>query len=650
MPRRNDQSTAEAWSSFVEEDRLDVQTVRPAVADSWARCRSLLIDPYGNDSPVVPYLELRERIQQRRNLIKIALPFMANLYDFVKGSGFQVILADEEGCLLEVIGDSEILAKTRQVNLTPGGDWREEARGTNAIGTAIVDRKPVQIHAWEHYCQPHHFLTCSAAPIFDPDGRLIGVLDITGDYRYANAHTLGMVVAAANAIENQLRLQKTTANLYVAYRYSSTLLESMSDGLISIDTGGIVTELNTPGGRILGVHPQHAKGKHINDVLRTPAPMLQLLTSGKEYHDREISLEKLGKTIYSSASLLHDDDGRIIGAVAVLREGRQAGRSLPAPPRYTFDDIIGTSEAIEDAKRWARVAAEMPSTVMLTGESGTGKELFAQAIHNASPRRKGPFVALNCAALPETLIESELFGYEEGTFTGARKGGQAGKFEQASGGTIFLDEIGDMPLGVQAKLLRVIQERKVARIGSVRELPVDLRIIAATHKDLAGEVRAARFREDLFYRLNVIAIRIPALRERRGDLPGLARHLLARIAERLGRTVHAADDFLDRLAAHSWPGNVRELENTLERAALRAGDGGVLTAALLDLAGPVGEPNPPPPPSPQIEEPVRSLRDVEKEAIARALARHGGNIQQAAASLGIGRNTLYRKIKEYDLS
>ena len=652
MQALGSRTTEAIWTHYVQDNHLDLQTMRREVASSWQRCREVGVDPFRTVGGEARRLELRQRLEQRRHLMEVARPFIANLYNFVRGSGFQVVLADHDGILLEVIGDSEIQDKTRSVQLCSGGNWSEEARGTNAIGTVLIERKPVQIHAWEHYCQPHHFLTCSAAPIFDPEGELLGVLDITGDYRQANTHTLGMVVAAVNAIENQLRLHKTTTSLYLAYRYSTTLIESMSDGLISIDTSGIITEINNHGGRLLGVHPRTAKGKHINTVLKQSAPMLQLLDSGREYRDREILLDgQGGKTILSSATLLHDDNGDVIGAMAVLRDAQSGGRNVTTlAPRYTFADITGSSAAISEARQWAEVAAGMPSTVLLAGESGTGKELFAQAIHNASPRKRAPFVALNCAALPETLIESELFGYEEGTFTGARKGGQAGKFELADGGTVFLDEIGDMPAGVQAKLLRVIQERKVARLGAVREQAVNIRIIAATHKDLAAEVRAGRFREDLYYRLNVVAIRIPALRERREDVPELAAKLIQRLAVRLGYQVHVDADFPAALACREWPGNVRELENVLERVMLRAGADGLLTVALLNQADPAQPAAVGIAPQPAGVEAARSLREVERAAIVLALASHDNNIQQAAATLGIGRNTLYRKLKEYDLT
>jgi len=640
------------WNRYVENDVLDVQQLRPEVANSWQRCRNLNINPFHEADDYVNHLELRERLYRKQHLVKVARPFMDNLYNFVKGSGFQVVLTDEQGYLLEVLGDNDIVSRTRQVLLCPGGDWSESAKGTNAIGTAIVEKKPVQIYAWEHYCKPHHFLTCSASPIFDPEGEMIGILDISGDYRVANAHTLGMVVAAVNAVENQLRLQKATDKLYMAYRYSNALLENMSDGLISINNNGIITEINAKGGEIFGVNPALAKGRHVEQIYNARATILQVLSEGVEYEDREIIIEKMGKKIYSSASLLRDDTGGIIGAVAVFREinNRQPVKrpTILHSHCYTFDDIVGDSPAIAAPKEWAKLAAASPSTVLINGESGTGKELFAQAIHNASPRRDRQFIALNCAALPENLIESELFGYEEGAFTGAKRGGQAGKFEIADGGTIFLDEIGDMSLNVQAKLLRVIQEKKVARIGSANERQIDIRIIAATHKDLNAEVEQGNFRQDLYYRLNVLEIHIPSLRERIEDLPILTKHLIDKIAlklEKKGIRIH--EGFIRQIQLHNWPGNIRELENAIERAIIRAGVDGVLTAELLDVYSPQ------PPKTGTTETKlsgIKSLKDAEKDIISEALAFYEGNIQKASAKLGIGRNTLYRKMKEYGIS
>jgi sigma-54 dependent transcriptional regulator, acetoin dehydrogenase operon transcriptional activator AcoR len=657
--------TEQAWNLYVEKDVLDLQQLRPEVANSWQRCRNLKVNPFQEEHCVINLPELRERLFNKQHLLKVARPFMDNLYNFVKGSGFQVVLTDEDGYLLAVLGDNEIVSRTKRVLLCPGGNWSEAVKGTNAIGTAVVEKRPVQIYAWEHYCKEHHFLTCSASPIYDPEGEMIGVLDISGDFRVANAHTLGMVVAAVNAIENQLRLLKATDKLYMAYRYSNTLLETMSDGLISINISGIITEINAKAAEIFGVNAARAKGHHVEQAMSANSPMLKVLSTGEEYEDREIIIEKVGRKIYSSASLLRDDAGGVIGVVAVFREmdNRQPHHykrpTVMQSHRYTLDDIIGESPAIAAAKEWARLAAESSSTVLINGESGTGKELFAQAIHNASPRRGRQFIALNCAALPETLIESELFGYEEGTFTGARRGGQAGKFEIADGGTIFLDEIGDMSLTVQAKLLRVLQEKKVSRIGSAKEKSVDIRIIAATHKDLQAEVQNGNFRQDLYYRLNVLGMRIPALRERPEDFELLTRHLVQKLSARLGKErVVIEKDFLEKIESHSWPGNIRELENALERAIIRSGPQGVLTPQVLDFcfvsqgqpllatgAAPIE--NLVETPAKPVE--IMSLRDAEKKLICDALAFYDGNIQKAAAKLGIGRNTLYRKMKEYEI-
>jgi sigma-54 dependent transcriptional regulator, acetoin dehydrogenase operon transcriptional activator AcoR len=322
--------------------------------------------------------------------------------------------------------------------------------------------------------------------------------------------------------------------------------------------------------------------------------------------------------------------------------------------RHTFDDIVGFSPGIMVAKEWAQLAAANPTTVLIRGESGTGKELFAQAIHNASPRKECPFIAINSAALPETLIESELFGYEDGSFTGAKKGGQAGKFELANGGTVFLDEIGDMSLGVQAKLLRVIQEKKCVRIGSANERLVDIRVIAATHKDLYAEVQRGNFRQDLYYRLNVVEIKIPPLRDRKEEIPALTTHLVQKIAKRFNRqTAQVEGELIHKLQQHDWPGNIRELENTIERALVRAGEGGVLTAEILEFPDqkcPVDGPSPETPKLEKAPIPVRPLKEVERDMIREALAFFQGNIQQAAAKLGIGRNTFYRKMKEYGIS
>jgi len=389
---------------------------------------------------------------------------------------------------------------------------------------------------------------------------------------------------------------------------------------------------------------------------RGEAPILEAVRTGKEYRNQEIVVSPSGRRAQSSASLLRDEAGSIVGAVAFLREqqSQQAPRKTPVffSPRYQFDDIVGSSVAMQTAKDWAALASTCTSTVLILGDSGTGKELFANAIHHASTRSRGPFLAINCAAMPESLIESELFGYSDGSFTGARKGGQSGKFEMANGGTIFLDEIGEMSLGMQAKLLRVLQERTVSRIGSSTEINVDIRVIAATHCDLTRDVEIGRFREDLYYRLAVLEVLIPPLRERKQDIPALVQALIAKISGRLERAVvPIGADALQKLAGYSWPGNVREMENVLERALVRARGSSVLASDHIDLPTHSIRPNAAShrealPVEPAF--PVR-LRDVEKRVIAEALISCRGNIKRTAAQLGIARNTLYRKMQEFGL-
>ncbi len=462
-----------------------------------------------------------------------------------------------------------------------------------------------------------------------------------------------MVAAAVRAIENQLMLKQSSTRLSEYYNFVHAFTGMMSEGVLSVNNDGIITQLNAAGGHILGVKPDQAIGAHLNSIIEKPGPAEELLSlnsdsSGKKVYFNDTRKKKLLR----SASFLHDDSGQRIGAVALLKplNDKSANRSQPALKSksfYRFSDIIGESDTLLAAKKMARIASKSPSTVLLHGESGTGKELFAQAIHQGSDRSNQPFISINCAAIPESLIESELFGHEEGAFTGSRKGGQPGKFEVADGGTVFLDEMGDMPMSIQVKLLRVIQERVVCRVGSTVELPIDIRVIAATYKDLAREVAEGHFRKDLFYRLNVLSITVPPLRERIDDIPQLARYLVDKISVKLGRqNVSMSEEFLQKCCSYSWPGNIRELENAIEHALNMVEDGGELSQEDLpffSLAGlrmkesfPVGE--------------GTSLKDMEKELIISVLEICEGNIIQTAKKLGVSRNTVYRKIREYDIA
>ncbi len=641
----------EAWDRFVTTGEVD-KCIRPWVAQSWVRCLKLGLDPkMPNKTAVVEKLDLQRRIMQNKDLLALALPIMAELQTFVKGSGFLTLITDCDGVMLEMLSDVGLRDAGLERNLSTGGIWNEEQAGTSAIGLAIRLAQPVQIVGAEHYYESDHDLTCSAAPIFNHDGNLLGILNMSGLKERVHPHTLGMVVAASKAITNQLRIEEDNRQIWLTNQYLKTVIESISDGVVAIDSTGRIREINSEGAKILATDALHARGKDIQELLDGQSFLKRVVEGGKPIADVETVMDTRRGRIHchTSARPISLEDGQIVGAVATLKEIKKLHRVVNqitgAEAKFTFDDIIGQSSVIQRAIHLAQVAARNISTVLIQGESGTGKELFAQAIHNASLVGQ-PFVAVNCAAIPETLIESELFGYEGGAFTGASRNGRPGKFELASGGTIFLDEIGEMPLNIQAVLLRVLQERCIERVGGIRSIPVNVRVIAATNKNLAAEVQKGNFRQDLYYRLNVFKIDIPPLRERMSDIPLFVEYFVSRIAARFGKSISRGSlPMLKRLQSYNWPGNVRQLENVIERAVNLADKDFIEEHHLPDFLQEgtsevangftfVGK--------------AVNLDDIEKKAIVDAL-QHFGERQKAARSLGISRSTLYRRLKKYGL-
>lgn len=451
-----------------------------------------------------------------------------------------------------------------------------------------------------------------------------------------------------NNNEDQLYMDQTREDLIGNNKFMNAVLESLDNGLIALDSRGVISSVNGSAAKLLGMSPIDLTGLKIGS---TP------LSGAVQFIDGQLSPGRNIATLHTkngprrclvTAKPIKDDTWPWTGSVITLSEAPPAvlpktgGQGWEA--RYTFDDIMGESPAILDVKAKAQMAAASSSTILIWGESGVGKELFAQAIHNASPRRQAPFVSINCAALPKELIQSELFGYVEGAFTGAHKGGRRGKIELAHGGTLFLDEIADMPLELQANLLRVLEEKSFLPLGGDKMVKVDLRVIAATQRRLEQDVLAGRFREDLYYRLNVVALHILPLRERVGDLGLLIPHYLKKLAEKTGRPVPKPDPSLPlMLASHRWPGNIRELINALEQA-VNFMNGNVLLyrhlPAYLKVLSPSG---------PAEDQGIVPLSVVEKKAIEHALGCCQGNVSQVARALGIGRNTLYYKMKKYGI-
>ncbi len=445
------------------------------------------------------------------------------------------------------------------------------------------------------------------------------------------------------------------AQLRQLYSRSQALLQSISDGLIAIDSGGYVEEINAVAARILGRRIAVDERVRADDLVEDKPPLRSWLNEGGQFNNRVITLRTAVGAVAVMANLqpVMDGEARTTGAVLTFREmgevGRLVNRVIGVQRTYSFEDIIGNSSVMEKAKELARIAAGTSSNILIQGETGTGKEVFAQAIHNASAFSEGPFLAVNCAALPRDLIESELFGYVEGAFTGASKKGRLGKFELASGGTIFLDEIGEIPPEVQVKLLRVLQEKTIVRVGGDRTIPIDCRLIAATNRDLHREAEGGGFRRDLLYRLNVIALEVPPLRERREDIPLFVERFVHAFAERNGKVVtRVAPETLQLLGRYQWPGNVRELENVVEHAVALVKDRTIaledLPPGLLQEAALVGGVE-----DSGFEMAQKSHREAVRRLYLEALRAEEGDVVKAAGRLGISRATLYRRLREHDL-
>lgn len=595
--------------------------------------------------------ELFEKMEENRELVLAAAPIMNKIYDFVKGSNFFSILTDKDGCILNVIGDEEILSEAFRFKMIPGAYMDEENIGTNAMGTCIAENNPIQVSGDEHFISAYHRWTCSGCPIKDETGKTIGTLDLTGYSELVHSHTLGMVVAGAKAIENELMNNKLRSQLMTEKKQQKLILNSILKGFITADMQGVILSANSFASELFGFSNDELVHMKTSDILKDWNSVYKSVKEDTSPFKRDVdviskrNILQLNLTVYPVKNQNNEATNVILVFDEVKRQRKSIDSIMGRHAIYTFDKIVGKDENFLQVINFAKKISDSRSNILIMGESGTGKELFAQSIHNHSERSNGSFVALNCGAIPRNLIESELFGYEQGSFTGAKTGGNPGKFEIADGGTIFLDEIGEMPLDLQTRLLRVIEEGTVSRIGSSHERVVDVRVIAATNKNLKHEVENGTFRKDLFYRLNVLPLRLPSLCERKGDIKLLLDYFMDRISKKLNKKkVHIPLEYIEKLVEYNWPGNVRELENYIELAVNTEIVPDIHMLNFEESSGPTNK----------IKAAVDvssflSLKDMEKEHIVNVLESTNNNITQAASVLGIGRNTLYRKLKEFEI-
>lgn len=637
-----------------------------ALVRSWERCRKAGLETQGaaNSCDIMEQPSLARTRDQYGSLILHSRSIMEHVYEQIRHSGSVVVLANEEGLLLDTVGDPAFLERASQVALQPGAHWEEGVRGTNAVGTALVEKSPVEVVGGEHFLDRINFLTCSAVPLLDPHGNPVGVLDISGDARAYQRHTLGLVRMSASLIEKRLFESEFSGELMICFHPRPEYVGSLGEGVAAVGQDGRILAVNTAGLEILGLHRDEVARCHCSALFQATYSAL-VDRSRRESQSLHTFALANGNQIYA----------RLRGQVpAVLSVGRL---EVPADVRISRNsrvpalrngaailtlDALATGDAklqqaIDRAKRV--IGRDIP--ILIQGESGAGKEMFAKAVHFSGLRANGPFVALNCAAIPETLIESELFGYQGGAFTGARKEGAVGKIQQAHGGTLFLDEIGDMPLNLQARLLRVLQERCVTPLGGTRLIPVDISLVCATHRRLKEAVADKTFREDLYYRLNGLSVTLPPLRERT-DLRRLVEILIG--GEGDGRGIRVSDSAFRAFEAYPWPGNIRQLHNVIRVAiALLDDDKDVITEAELpqELLEDIGRATAEYAPAAERAEMAYVLREaqpkmaaattesasldeIERRVVMQTLEAHGGNISAAARVLGVSRNTLYRKL------
>jgi sigma-54 dependent transcriptional regulator, acetoin dehydrogenase operon transcriptional activator AcoR len=639
--------------------------------ESHERCVALGIDKNLTYSKrILSHKELSKKLEEKKELIVIATPFMDSLYNFVEGSDFFAIITDEEGCILNVLGDKDIVEEAFNLKMLPGAYMNEENIGTNAMSIALKEGIPVQISEKEHYVKAYYKWTCSASPIRDTKGNIIGTIDLTGYSKNVHPHTLGMVVAAAKSIEKLLEINRFNEVLIRNNNHIKTILNSISRGIITTDLSGAIMTTNEIADDMFGYSSSKMREFKVGELLEGGQHILASIYSNKPFIDEDVYINSKKNVLQYSISAypIFQGEKRISEIIFVFQEIKKArklaGRISSAQAIYTFNKIVGKNTEFLKTIDYCKKIASSKSTILLTGESGTGKEVFAQSIHNVSDRKEEAFIAVNCGAIPRSLIESELFGYEEGAFTGAKRGGCPGKFEIADEGTIFLDEIGEMPLDMQIKLLRVIEEKVINRIGGRNPIPVNVRIIAATNKDLKKEVEKGNFRQDLYYRLNVLPVQLPPLRERIDDIPLLIEFFMNNLSRSLNKKkVEISKQCLEYLINYSWPGNIRELENVIELIINTESIPIDLERKIIQLASPnslktimnahcqelENKPLKDEINNEIIDEGCYRLEYIERQHILSVIERFKGNIASAARALGLGRNTLYRKLDKYGI-
>ncbi len=624
------------WELFLtnpsDSENLDT-IVRREILNSWSRCQSIGLNPEQKQARTALTSFELEQLLIESDLYHAAKPIIDTIFDKLIGTGYLITLNDENGKMIYLKGEPDIIRKTEKVNFSPGMDWSETAAGTNAIGTSIVSKKPIQVFSAEHFCEGFHQMTCSSSPIFHPYTKhVIGAIDFTGLWPSTQPHTLGLAVSLAQMIEQQLLFmyQKKYHQVDEYYRqYTSKwgdnpVLVFSNEYVIVNGDEQLLNALHLKKGMVL------ENRQKINNFLQAPFHFMDQ-SEGYQF----INIEPI---------IFNNEE---IGYVSIFKT-RNNSSSIVSTNSQNHN-LVGESAEMKLILQKCRQIASINTPILLTGETGTGKEVIARYIHEVSSRKDKPFIAINCGAIQKELISSELFGYESGTFTGGKKDGKKGKFEEANGGTIFLDEIGEMPLDLQVHLLRVLQEREFTRLGSSRTVKVDVKVIAATNRNLEAMIEEGLFRKDLFFRLNVISLTIPPLRKRKEDIIPISNYYLRLFAKVYHKDLpfRLTEKTKNFFLTYDWSGNIRELRNAIEHAVIFSNSTEINKSHLPDYLAELKTKQ-----SLNVTE-VSNLSVIEQaemQQIKTLLIQTGWNISAVAKEINIARSTLYRKLKKYNLT
>ncbi|MBT9595494.1 MAG: sigma-54-dependent Fis family transcriptional regulator [Vitreoscilla sp.] len=633
---------------------------------SWGRClNEYQLDPSRRRDPaIVSHASLEERCARRADVIDCARYEMTTLYQQLADLETAVVLTDTDGVIVHMVSSPEFAAEASPLGLRCGGVWSEVEAGTNGMGTCLASGAPVSVRREDHFFSLFTQLTCSAVPVFDPSGEIAAVLDVTSRSSLMQQHVLVLLGMTARMIENRLIDLRFRDAHPLHFHSRPEFVYTLHEGKLAISDDGRVLAANRSALFQLGLQSMDdIKSRRVEEFFQSSLEDMLVRSTSSSFHPvvtyRAGAASRFFAVARRPASELAAPERG--AAISLVAPSSVAARPRPPALRAaTFPSTFKDPRFIAHLETARRVIARQ-TPVLLCGETGSGKEVFARAVHDASPHAEGAFVAVNCASLPETLIEAELFGYRAGAFTGAQRTGRRGKILQSDGGTLFLDEIADMPLDLQARLLRVLDERQVTPLGTEETLPVDFQLISASHRHLPTLVREGRFREDLYYRLAGIELELPSLRDRSDRLD----IILATLAAEAGSKAVLSADAQRLLVEHPWPGNIRQLRHVLRSAAALA-DGKTITrehlpsltaghapapasthaSAARRVVEPVGDAGPDAAPMPTKFNPIQAN---ERQVLLQMLEQHRWNVSNVAKALDVSRNTLYRKLHKLDI-